>query len=367
MKRTIVLLAVVMVIAAGAWLLSRPRADASGGEERPVAQVRVTPLGVQPIVESLQGFGLVEAAPSGAHTVALAFDVVVTKVVASPGSAVSRGDLVMEVEPTPDAALALNSARSLAKLANQNLEGTRQRFDLNLATRQDLLAAEQAADDASMRLSSLEGRGQAGDGRVLAPEAGVVTRLDVQPGSVVPAGAMLAVIGGEGQLEARLAIEAADAAKVRPGLGVAVSPSERPGAGDSKGTVRQVGATVDPVSGAVDVRVTLPTDCPWFAGEHVQGAIHVAEKRALVAPRAAILPDGAEQVLFTVVNGKAVRHVVNVGISSGDAVEVVSGDLRPGDMAVVVGNYELEDGMSVEVSAGEPKTGEARPNSEKGP
>ncbi len=364
MKKILLFLAVA-AIAAGAWLLSRPRADQPAGEVKPVAQVQVAPLEVRPIVESLQAFGLVEPAPSGAQAVALAYDSVVTRVVASPGSVVARGDLIMEIRPSPDAALALKSARSIATLADRELEGARQRFDLRLATRQELLAAEQAAEDANLKLSSLEGRGQAGDGRVVAPGPGVVTRLDVQPGSVVPAGTTLVAIVGEAQLEARLAIEAADAARVRAGQAVAVTPADRPGAGDSRGTVRQVGATVDPVSGAVDVRVTLPAGSAWLAGEHVRGAIHVDEKRTLVAPRAAILPDGGEQVLYTVVNNKAVRHAVMVGIADAVAVEVASSDLHPGDSAVVVGNYELEDGMSVVVSAG--GSGDAKPIPEKSP
>lgn len=369
MKKITLILAVA-AIAAGAWLLSRPHDDASAEEGKPVAQVQVVSLEVRPIVESLLAFGLVEPAPSGAHTVALAYDAVVTRVVASPGSVVSPGDVIMEIEPSPDAALALKSARSMARLAGQDLEGARQRFDLKLATRQELLAAEQAAEDANLKLSSLEGRGQAGDGRVLAPGAGVVTRLDVQPGSVVAAGTALVAIVSEAQLEARLAIEAADAAKVRAGQVVAVTPADRPGAGESRGTVRQVGAAVDPVSGAVDVRVTLSAGSAWFAGEHVRGSIHVDEKRALVAPRVAILPDGDEQVLYTVVNNKAVRHAVKVGIADTDAVEVVSKDLHPGDNAVVVGNYELEDGMSVVVSAGGPdggKTDGAKTIPEKSP
>jgi RND family efflux transporter MFP subunit len=363
MKKTLIIL-VVAAIAAGAWLLFRRRAEAPGGEAKPVAQVQVAPLAVRVIVESLDAFGLVEPAPSGVTTVTLAYDVVVRKVAVSPGALVSAGDVLLEVEATPDAALALDSARGSAKLANEGLEAARQRFDLRLAARQELLAAEQAAQDAGLRLASLEGRVPAG-GRLLAPEAGVVTKLDVQSGTVVAAGTALVAITGRAQLEAHLAIEAADAAKVRAGQGVALTPADRTAPAESVGTVRQVGASVDPVSGAVDVRVTLPPIGSWFAGEHVQGAIHINQKKALAAPRSAVLPDGDEQVLYTVAGNKAVRHSVKVGIAADGAVEVISADLHAGESAVVVGNYELEDGMSVEVSAEDGKADAAASNPEK--
>ena len=348
MKKTIIILAVAAV-AVGAWLILRPRAVAPEDDVKPVAQVRVVPLTVQRIVESLQAFGILEPAPSGARTVTLAYDAVVLRVDVSQGAAVAYGDTLLEIEAAPDARLELAAARGAARLADQGLEAARQRFDLKLATRQDLFAAEQAAEDAKAKLSSLTDRGMSGDGKLLAPVAGVVTRLDVQPGMLVPAGTALVSIAGTAQLEAHLAIEAADASKVHKDQPVEVAPSDRPDAGNSMGSVRQVGSAVDPVSGAVDVRVTLPAGKPWFAGEHVRGTVHTKEKVTLVAKRAAVLPDGDQQVLFTVQNNKAVRHVVHIGISGDDAVEVDAGDLHAGDSSVVVGNYELEDGMSVEV------------------
>ncbi|HXQ80818.1 MAG TPA: efflux RND transporter periplasmic adaptor subunit [Opitutaceae bacterium] len=349
MKRILPVL-LLAAIAVGAWFSLRPHSIGDAEEVRPVARVQVAALRVERVVDSLPAFGVVEPSPSGAHTVALAYDAVVRNVSVSAGATVAAGDVVMEVDATPDAKLALNSARGAAKLADRGLEAARQRYELRLATSQDLLAAELAAEDARLRLGSLEGRGQAGDGRLVAPVAGIVTKLDLQPGAVVPAGTPLVTIAAIGQLEAHLEVEAADAGSVRAGQAVAVVPSDRPGADGASGAVRLVGANVDPVTGAVDVRVTLPAGSPWFAGEHVHGAVHVREKTALVAPRACVLPEGDRQVLYTVKDGKAVKHAVETGTAAGDAVEVIAHDLHAGDMAVTVGNYELEDGMAVQVS-----------------
>jgi hypothetical protein len=72
---------------------------------------------------------------------------------------------------------------------------------------------------------------------------------------------------------------------------------------------------------------------------------------ALVVPRSAVLPDeDNKQVLFTVKDGKAVRHEVDVGITAGDLVEVTASGLNAGDAVVTLGNYELTDGMSIQAA-----------------
>jgi membrane fusion protein (multidrug efflux system) len=65
-------------------------------------------------------------------------------------------------------------------------------------------------------------------------------------------------------------------------------------------------------------------------------------------PRSAVLPADNKFVLFTVKNGKAVRHEVKVGLTSGDLVEVIADDLTVGDAVVTLGNYELDDGMAIQ-------------------
>jgi RND family efflux transporter MFP subunit len=361
MKKILIILAVAAV-AVVAWIFLRPGAAPDSAEVKPVAQVQVVTLSTRPITESLSAFGLVEPSPSGSRAVALGYDVVVERVAVSNGATVEKGDLLMEVEATPDAKLAMGTARSDAKVAEEGLAAARERYDLKLATNQDVLAAEQAADEARQKLASLEARGQAGDGRVMSPGAGIVVRLEAQPGAVVPAGTALATVAETGLLEAHLAVEAADAGRIRSGQPVIVAPTDRPDGAGAQGTVRFVGAAVDAVSGAVDVWASLPAGGSWFAGEHVEGAIHVQEKTALVAPRAAVIPMDGQEVLFTVKENKAVRHAVVVGIAEGDFVEVSAGDLHDGDKAVVLGNYELDDGMDVQISSSD-----AAPRAEKTP
>ena len=77
--------------------------------------------------------------------------------------------------------------------------------------------------------------------------------------------------------------------------------------------------------------------------------IIVSSANTLVAPRQALLPDGKAYSLFTIEKGHAVKHQVQVGLENDTQIEVIANDLKEQDDIVVLGNYELEDGMAVEV------------------
>ena len=77
--------------------------------------------------------------------------------------------------------------------------------------------------------------------------------------------------------------------------------------------------------------------------------IIVSSANTLVAPRQALLPDGNAYSLFTIEKGHAVKHQVQVGLENDTQIEVIANDLKEQDDIVVLGNYELEDGMAVEV------------------
>ncbi len=83
---------------------------------------------------------------------------------------------------------------------------------------------------------------------------------------------------------------------------------------------------------------------------YVRGEIQRTEKETLVVPRSAVLPNESREFeVFTVANNRAVKHTVKIGAENPQEMQVIADDLHPGDFVVTVGNYELEDGMAVEV------------------
>ncbi len=340
---------IVIALAVGVWWLRKPSAGPKADDMMPVAQVQTATLTKEPIGRTLAAYGAVEPSAGGAHSVAAAYDCLVRTVDSIVGKRVAAGDLLLTVDPTPDARLQLDSARTVAALAGRSLASVRQRFDLRLATDDDLRTAQQSEQDAQLKMESLEKRGLSDSaGRLTAPVGGIVVKMDAQPGVTVPAGTSLAVIASSDRLEARISIEPSDAGAVRPGQKVVLNAVNRPGGEPIESVVGTVGAFSDATTGSLDVRVPLPKQNSWVPGERVQAEIEVERKVAWVVPRSAVLPDGDEEVLYTVKDGKASKHTVNVGIASGDKVEVSGSDLAAGEAVVIQGNYELIDGMAVQ-------------------
>ncbi len=366
MKRFLLVLLIVAALG-GAWYWFGHRGTPAGepAPAGPTARIEVAPLRQQSIARALDAFGAIGSAPSSDIAVSAAFDSVVRAVHVGVGARVAPGDVLLEIEPNAETKLAVASARTALALADSTVAATQQRYDLKLATRPELLAAKQVADDARLRVASFEARGLGGDGRIVATTAGVVSRLDVSPGNLAVTGTVLVTVASTDRLEARLGVEIAQLVQVRPGQPVTLVSANRPDLPPVASTVRSAGGTIDATLGTAEVRVAVPPGAPLYFGEHVKAAIVVEQAEGLVAPRSAVLPDGDKPVLFTVHNGKAVRHEVKLGIVAGDRVQVVSNDLHAGDSVVTLGNYELTDGMAVQVD--EKSSGSATPAPEAKP
>ncbi|MEO7598572.1 MAG: efflux RND transporter periplasmic adaptor subunit [Opitutus sp.] len=349
MKRIFLILVLLLVVGGGWYFLkNRKSAEAEPVPDQPVAKVETLVLQETEIAQTLNVFGLVASSPEGERVITASFECVVRAVEVGVGTRVSAGEVLLEIDPSPESQFALESGRSALALATKGLAATQERYDLKLATQQDLLTAKQAADEAQLKVASFERRGLSGDGKITAPAAGVVSKIDVARGGLVAAGAPLAVLSTGGGREVHLPIEATELDSVKPGMLVAVRSSNRPDAASVATTLRTVGASLDATTGSAEARASLPADAPLFLGEHVRASIELRKKdHVLVVPRSAVLPVGGGQVLFTVKDGKAVKHEVNIGIATDDAIEVAGVGLVAGDRVVTLGNYELEDGMAV--------------------
>jgi RND family efflux transporter MFP subunit len=362
MKKLLIALIVALGFAAGWYWLKHPgRPAAPEDNGPPVARVTTSPLKRQTISRTLEAFGVIAVGPSGETAVTAPYDCTIRTVRVVVGTPVAANQVLLEIDPSPDARFALESARSTFGLASRTLAATQERFDLKLTTNVELLAAQQAEAEARLKLASLEARGLAGDGVVRAAAAGVVTRRDLPAGALAATGTPLLTVSSDGQLEARLGLEARDLRDVSVGQAVMMTSANRGDGVEVASVVRSAGAALDAATGAADVRVPVPAGAHLLLGEHVIALIEVARKDdAIVVPRGAVLPDGDKQVLYLVRNGRAVKRAVTTGLANDTQLEVLGDGLQAGDAVVTLGNYELEDGMAVQVRADD-GTGPAKP------
>lgn len=359
----LVALLVLTGLGAGSYLLVKHRPAAEEKKEaeaEPTAPVQVAALRRGKIERTVRAYGTVVAASGGTRNVAYPFECRVVAVGANIGQTVAAGDTLLQIEPSADARLALESARGAQQAADKALQDTQNRFKARLATNTDLAAAESAARDARLKLDSLQARLPDAGGLVKAPAAGVVTKLPAAPGTVVPSGGPLVEIAVENRFEARLGVAPAGAGEIKSGQAVHLAPVEsRRGdpanTEELHGTVRVVGASIDPATRLVDVLVALDdSGAPVLIGSYLRAEIVVETKDALLAPRVAVQPEaegGSGGTLFTIRDDKAVKHAVETGLDDGENVEITGGaeTLPEGTEVVTVGAYELEDKMAVEI------------------
>jgi len=117
-----------------------------------------------------------------------------------------------------------------------------------------------------------------------------------------------------------------------------------------EGSVRLVTRRIDPTTRLVDVYVSLPEGTKLLLDGYVRGEVQHTENNALVVPRSAVLPNESRSYdIFTVADGKAVKHTVKVGLQNSDETQIIGDDLHENDSVVTIGNSELEDGMAMEI------------------
>jgi membrane fusion protein, multidrug efflux system len=249
--------------------------------------------------------------------------------------------------------VSLQEARNAFEAASRDLEQVQQRFKDHLATNQELSLAQQALQTARLRLETLTSRGVGQSQRLKAGVVGLLSKIDVQEGQLVPAGGALLEVAEGNRMEVQLGVEPQDAHTLQPDQQVQIVRVEGTAATTQpmEGKVRVVGQRVDPTSRLVNVLVSIPQDASVLLDSFVTGRITRATTQALVVPRDAALPEeGGKHVVYTVSDGHAKKHEVSLGLQNDDEVQVIADDLKAGDVVVVTGNYPLQDGMDVEIA-----------------
>lgn len=360
----VLIIAIAAAGAGGYWLGHRGAAPAkeeaaseSGGEAKvePIATVTVAPLQRATISADITAYGTVVAPASEISVVSVPFESRVTKMLVAPGETVTVGQPLVEVEGSAATILAVEEARNAQSAAARDLEAVKQRYEQKLATNADLYTAENNLRTAQGRLKSLQQGGAGGPAQLKAAAAGIVNKVDVQIGQVVPIGSPLVEVVAQNRIEVHLGAEPEDAESLKADQAVQLHTIDDPDAKPVSGKIRLVGRQVDPATRLVDVLVSLPPDVSLLLQAFVVGTIPRATEGALVAPRDAALPDDAgTYTLFTVKDGKAAKHSIHIGLENDRDVQVVADDLKEGDLVVTSGNLELEDGMPVQVQTATP-------------
>jgi RND family efflux transporter MFP subunit len=196
-----------------------------------------------------------------------------------------------------------------------------------------------------------DGADRATQGRILAPDSGVISAANANVGSMLQPGAELFRIIRKSRLEWRADLTADELMLLRKGMKAEVTIGEGRAI---KGVVRAISPSVNSQTRYGYALVTLPNSDGVIAGAYARGIIDISDgKRTLATlPQSAVMQRGSmTYVLHVGPDNKVNEHQVTIGQRVGDRVEIKQG-LKANEPVVESGGAFLTEGDTVQVVKG---------------
>jgi HlyD family secretion protein len=194
-----------------------------------------------------------------------------------------------------------------------------------------------------------EAAARLGRSELRAPADGVVLTRNAEVGqAVTPGGAALFRLGRGGEVEMRAQAAEQDLPRLRVGQATAVHVTGV--ATPFAGTVRLLGAVIDPQTRLGEVRVTLPRDPNLRPGAFARGEVRIASDVRPIVPQTALLSDArGSYVLVVAADGRVVRRAVQVGGAQPSGIVIAEG-LEGTERVVTTAGAFLHEGELVRVA-----------------
>ncbi len=342
------------VVAAAAWWFQRPASPAlaQGGAGAPSAAgptpgvssgpaiVEVARAEVLTLVDDVQAVGSLKARQG----VMIRPEVSgrISRLGFVDGMPVRQGQLLVQLDDTLQRAQ-LEQAKAQASIARTNLQRSRELLAQNFISQSavDQNAAAMQVAEAQVALAEA----QAARMRILAPFNGTAGLRVVDLGDYVKDGADIVKVEDLSALEVEFALPERYVSRTKTGLAVDLLLDAMPGS-TFKGQVVALNSQVDANGRALMVRARVENPGSvlkpgMFARPRI---IFARRDNAVAVPEEAIVPMGARQFVYKVVdgaNGKVAQQVeARLGLRVPGKVEILEG-LTAGDIVVTAGQGRL--------------------------
>jgi len=323
------------------------RSQAQGGPGGP-PPVSVAPATQRAVQASEEFSARIEAQ----ETVALRSRVAgtVERVHFKEGQRVAKGAVLVRLDPTINEA-EVQQARANLKLARSKYERAVDLAKSNFISGQARDEAENNLRVAEAALALVEAR--LAKTEIKAPFSGVIGLRSVSVGDYVKEGADIVNLEAIDLLKVDFRVPEVYLRQVKAGQALQVTLDAYPGK-TFEGRVFAVNPLLDAAGRAVVIRAQVKNaDASLRPGMFARVRLITSESAdSLVVPEQALVPQGTEQFVFRVAEGRAVRVKVEVGQRRDGKAEVVSG-LSAGDVVVAAGQQRLRDGVPVAVKGGD--------------
>lgn len=261
------------------------------------------------------------------------------------GQQVSKETLLIQLNATQEKArfneVQTNLDEALRQLTRlQNLAQTN-------ATSKQLLDEQNARVEA-LRAQLAVAQANLADKQITAPFSGVLGLRNVSTGAFVRAGEVLTTLDDLSVLKMDFALPEKHLATVAVGQEVFATTSAYPNE-TFAGKITSIDSRIDPVTRSINVRTLIDNaDGRLRPGILLKVVLLKDVLHTLVIDEKALVPDEDRQFVFKVVDGKAVKTQVQLGVRRPGKVQILDG-LVPGDEVVIQGTLRIRDGSSLNI------------------
>ncbi|MBV8898453.1 MAG: efflux RND transporter periplasmic adaptor subunit [Acidobacteriaceae bacterium] len=241
-----------------------------------------------------------------------------------------------------DARVAQVQAKAQFDTAAQNLNSLE-----NVGRVEQVKSADAQMQAAKAHYQSAEA--QVSYAEIRSPLNGIIADRPSNIGEMASAGSPLFTVVDISRVVARANIPAQQASLLKVGDQATVSGA----GGDITGKITVVSPAVDPSTTTLQVWVEAPNPGEKLKlGSTVQVSMNAGViPDAVVVPASALLAsdEGGEKVMIAGSDSLAHEQKVEVGVRSGDNVQILSG-VKPGDRVITEGGLGLDDKAKIEVT-----------------
>jgi multidrug efflux pump subunit AcrA (membrane-fusion protein) len=241
----------------------------------------------------------------------------------------------------------VDQARERMDVAEAELAAAREALGMLKAgpTQTEIAVQESVEEEAAARLALA--KAHLSENVITAPFDGVISAVHVRPGDLATPRSPLLEMYAPDSLVIRFSVPEAHSAAMRAGRRLRVTLDALVGKTFSAEVVRVYPQLDESMrTRTVEAKLTESAEMVPYMFARLSLELKRADV-AVLAPAEAVLtaPDG-ERYVFAVDQGKARRHVLEIGIEQDQTVQVLSG-LEPGQRIVVAGQAALRDGQAV--------------------
>jgi membrane fusion protein, multidrug efflux system len=246
-----------------------------------------------------------------------------------------------------------------AQQARANLVLAKTKFNRAVDLAKSNYISGQAKDEAENNLKVAEASLQLAEAKLAkmdlrAPFSGIIGLRSVSVGDYVKEGADLVNLESIDPLKVDFRVPEVYMRQVQVGQSLQVQLDALPGK-TFEGRVFAVNPLIDAAGRAVVIRAMVRNpDTSLRPGMFARVRLITRNAQdAMVLPEQALVPQGDQQFVFRIVDGKAVRTKVEVGQRRDAKVEILNGVAKD-DVIVTAGQLKLRDGAPVSIAGAEP-------------